>query len=214
MTLADADNQGLPLPSIARLGSPAHFSAGTVLFRAGDSCAGLFVVKSGAVRVQLVSNAGRQITLYRVSPDVACALSTQCLLTGGVYPAEGVAETNVSGFLLRGADVLRLIQDDQQFRAWLFKAYGARLTDLVLLVEDLLATNIDKRLAQHLIEAADASGHVERTHQAIAAELGTAREVVSRHLKDFERRGAVALGRGTILILNRDLLARTSEPCA
>ena len=68
----------------------------------------------------------------------------------------------------------------------------------MLLVEDLLETNIDRRLAQHLIEAADAAGRVERTHQAIGAELGTAREVVSRHLKDFERRGVVALGRGAI----------------
>jgi CRP/FNR family transcriptional regulator len=184
------------------------------LHRAGDSCPGLLVVKSGAIRVQLISNAGRQITLYRVEPDAACALSTQCLLTGGVYPAEGVAETEVSGFLLRGADVLRLIQEDEKFRAWLFRAYGARLTDLVLLVEDLLETNIDRRLAQHLIEAAGASGRVERTHQAIVADLGTAREVVSRHLKDFERRGAVALKRGAILILDRDLLARMSEPRA
>jgi CRP/FNR family transcriptional regulator len=73
MARADEDTNGLPSPSIARLGSPAHFPAGSVLFRPGDSCAGLLVVKSGAVRVQLVSNAGRQITLYRVEPDVACA---------------------------------------------------------------------------------------------------------------------------------------------
>jgi CRP/FNR family transcriptional regulator len=190
-----------------------HVAAGAVLFRPGDGCAGLLVVTSGAVRVQLVSETGRQITLYRVESDVACVLSTQCLLTGGTYPAEGVAETDVSGFLLRVGDVQRLIQDNAAFRGWLFGAYGTRLADLVLLVEDLLETNIDRRLAQHMVETADAAGLVKRTHQAIAAELGTAREVVSRHLKDFERRGAVALGRGAIVVLRRDLLERwAGEP--
>ncbi len=67
----------LASPSIAHLGSPAHFPEGAVFFRPGDSCAGLLIVKSDAVRVQLVSNAGRQITLSRVEPDVACTLSTQ-----------------------------------------------------------------------------------------------------------------------------------------
>jgi CRP/FNR family transcriptional regulator len=195
-------------PSLAGLGAPVHFAAGSVLFRPGDRCAGLLVVTAGAVRVQLVSETGRQITLYRVESDVACVLSTQCLLTGGTYPAEGIAETDVSGFLLRAADVQRLIQQDGAFRGWLFGAYGTRLADLVLLVEDMLETNIDRRLAQHMVEAADGAGLVKSTHQAIAAELGTAREVVSRHLKDFERRGAVTLGRGAIVVLRRDLLQR------
>jgi CRP/FNR family transcriptional regulator len=110
-------------------------------------------------------------------------------------------------FFLRAIDVERLIAEDTAFRAWVFGAYGVRLTELVLLVEDLLETNIDRRLAHHLLVLADTTERIESTHRAIAAELGTAREVVSRHLKDFERRGAVPLSRGSIAILRPDRLA-------
>lgn len=198
-----ATNDVLTHPdAVLAAGTPVHFGAGTVLFRPGDVCSGLLLVRSGSVRVQLVSETGRQITLYRVSAGVACVLSTQCLMTDGVYPAEGVAETDVEGVFLGAGQVQRLLREDAAFRAWMFGVYGSRLVDLVMLVEDLLETRIDRRLAHHLVAHA-ARGALVQTHQAIAADLGTAREVVSRHLKDFERRGLVALGRGQIEVVDR-----------
>lgn len=193
---------------LASRGTPMRVPAGTVLFRPGDSCGGLLVVQEGCIRVQLVSESGRQITLYRVVPDVACVLSTQCLMAGGTYPAEGIAETEVAGSFLGARDVEALLRDDSGFRSWMFGVYGTRLTELVLLVEDLLETAIDRRLAELLLRQRDGEGRVAQTHQAIAAELGTAREVVSRHLKDFERRGAVALARGTLTVLQPEQLQR------
>ncbi len=193
-------------------GTPVRFTAGSVLFRPGDACSGLLLVRSGSVRVQLVSETGRQITLYRVSAGVACVLSTQCLMTGGAYPAEGIAETDVEGVFLGAGQVERLLREDAAFRAWMFGVYGSRLVDLVMLVEDLLETRIDRRLAHHLV-ARPGDGPLAQTHQSIAAELGTAREVVSRHLKDFERRGLVALGRGHIEVVDRAALtALAAEP--
>jgi CRP/FNR family transcriptional regulator, anaerobic regulatory protein len=193
-------------------GRPTTFPVGTILFRHGDPCHALLAIDTGTVRVQLVTPSGRQVTLYRVTGDAACVLSTQCLLTGTPYPAEGVAETAIEGRLLSGNDVTQLIGHDATFRNWLFGTYGTRIADLVLLVEDLLETHIAPRLARHLIELADRAGSIGRTHQSIAAELGTAREVVSRHLKDFERRGAVALHRGEIVVLRSELLHRWAGP--
>lgn len=198
--------------TVLAAGTPVHFGVGTVLFRPGDLCSGLLLVRSGSVRVQLVSETGRQVTLYRVSAGVACVLSTQCLMTDGTYPAEGVAETDVEGVFLGAAQVQRLLREDAAFRAWMFGVYGSRLVDLVMLVEDLLETRIDRRLAHHLVVQA-ARGPLVQTHLAIAADLGTAREVVSRHLKDFERRGLVALGRGQIDVIDRaSLAALAAEP--
>ena len=113
------------MPSIPS-GTPVRFASGAVLFRPGDPCGGLLVVKSGAIRVQTTSETGRQITLYRVAPNVACVLSTQCLMTGGVYPAEGVAETDVTGVFISAAEVETLVVENGAFRRWLFDAYGTR----------------------------------------------------------------------------------------
>ena len=203
--------QSDPMPSIAS-GTPVRFASGSVLFRPGDPCGGLLIVKSGAIRVQTTSETGRQITLYRVARNVACVLSTQCLMTGGVYPAEGIAETDVTGVFVGAAEVETLVVENGPFRRWLFDAYGTRLSNLVLVIEDLLGSDIDGKLARYLLGAADGDGTVKRTHQAIAAELGTAREVVSRHLKDFERQGSVALRRGVVELLDRSgLQARAAQ---
>jgi CRP/FNR family transcriptional regulator len=192
-------------------GSSVHFSAGTVLFRPGDGCKGLLVVDSGAVRVQTVSETGRQVTLYRVEPDTACVLSTQCLLTHGTYPAEGVAETEVIGRFIGAAEFERRIAGDPGFRLWLFAAYGARLADLVLLVEDLLVSDLDGKLCRFLLERSASEPVVSATHQSIAAEIGSAREAVSRHLKDLERQGAVKLARGAVTVLDRRILQQRTR---
>ena len=192
-------------------GSPVRFPAGTVLFRPGDGCQGLLVVDSGAVRVQTVSETGRQVTLYRVEPDTACVLSTQCLLTQGAYSAEGIAETDVSGRFIAAPDVERRIADDPGFRRWLFAAYGVRLADLVLLVEDLLVSDLDGKLCRFLLDRSANDAVIPATHQGIAAEIGSAREAVSRHLKDLERQGAVRLGRGAVTVVDRNTLARRAR---
>lgn len=192
-------------------GSPVHFAAGMVLFRPGDTCSGLLVVESGAVRVQTVSETGRQVTLYRVEPDVACVLSTQCLMSGGAYPAEGIAESDVTGRFIPAAEVERRVAGDSGFRRWIFASYGARLADLVLLVEDLLVSDLDGKLCRLLLDRSAADPVIAATHAALAAELGSAREVVSRHLKDLERQGIVRLARGAVTVVDRTHLANRAR---
>lgn len=172
---------------------------GTVLFRDGMPCEAYVLVRSGAVRVQKVGASGREIVLYRVEAGQACLLSTTCLLAGVDYAAEAVAETDVEAVLVPAATFHALVARSESFRAFVFSTYANRLADLMLLIEEVAFGRIDMRLAGWLATHAR-DGAIQATHQDIAVELGTAREVVSRQLKDFERRGWVRLHRGRIVL--------------
>lgn len=177
--------------------------AGTVLFRDGDSCAGYVLVLDGSVRVQKMDANGREIVLYRVEPQQTCMLTTSCLLGGTAYPAEGVAEARTQLAMLPAAAFDRAIGESAAFRRFVLSAISQRIADLMLLIEDVAFGRMDMRLARLLLRRADAGGMLAATHQGLAVELGTAREVVSRLLKDFESRGLVHLGRGEMTLLDR-----------
>lgn len=176
---------------------PVEVPAGAVLFRPGDACSLFLLPLEGTVRVQLVTPGGHEIVLYRVTPGETCVLTTSCLMTHEAYAAEGIAETPVRGLGLTPGIVDRLMSESAEFRRFVFAAFGRRLTDLMLLLNEVAFGRIDARLAGWLLERA-AAGSVDATHQAIATELGTAREVVSRQLKEFERQGLVTLARGRV----------------
>ncbi len=186
---------------------PVTLPAGVTLFHDGDACSSYLLVLDGSVRVQKVSSGGREITLYRVGDGQTCILTTSCLLAGERYPAEGVTETEVRAIALPGALFQTLLADSAGFRQFVFAVYARRITDLITLVEDVAFGRMDLRLAARLHDSADAAGVVSTTHQELAAELGTAREVVSRLLKDFEHRGLVVLHRGRIELRDRSALA-------
>lgn len=192
---------------VAQAATPVAIPAGTPLFREGDACRGYLLVLDGSVRVQKVSESGREIVLYRVESGQSCVLTTSCLLNREEYGAEGVAESEVRAVLLSTAAFDELIGRSDGFRRFVFSAYASRIAELLLLIEEVAFGRIDVRLAQLLRERAGAGGSVTATHQEVAMELGTAREVVSRQLKEFERRGWVALHRGRIDIRDREALA-------
>ncbi len=180
--------------------------AGITVFRAGDVCENYMLVLEGSVRVQKLAENGREITLYRLEGGDSCVLTTSCLLARERYPAEGVTETEVTAAVLPVAGFFKALDQSPGFRQFVFTAYGQRLSDLIVLVEEVAFGRIDQRLCARLLELANAEGLVEATHQELAAELGTAREVVSRQLKDFERQGLLQLSRGRIHILAPDAL--------
>lgn len=190
---------------------PVRLPAGTTVFADGDACRAFLLVLEGSVRVQKVAETGREIVLYRVEPGQTCVLTTSCLLSHGVYGAEGVTETVVSGLALAPAAFQELMATSAAFRSFVFGAYATRVSDLLMLIEEVAFGRIDQRLAAVLLERAGAGEVVAATHQDLAVELGTAREVVSRQLKDFERRGLVALGRGRVTLRDRAGLARRDE---
>lgn len=176
---------------------------GAKAFEAGMPCDNYLMVASGRVRVQQVSESGREIVLYRVVGGETCILTTACLLAHEGYSAEAIAETEVSGFVVPRSGFDRLLAQSRRFRDFVFTAYASRLTDLMLLVEEVAFGHIDIRLAQRLLELSGSDEIVSLTHQELAVELGTAREVVSRQLKEFERRDWIRLERGRIDVRDR-----------
>lgn len=158
---------------------PVTLPAGTTVFHDGDACGNYLLVLDGSVRVQKVSSNGREITLYRVGDGQTCILTTTCLLAGERYPAEGITETEVRAIVLGRGLFQALMADSQEFRQFVFAVYARRVTDLIVLVEEVAFGRMDLRLATRLRDSADAAGVVVATHQELAAELGTAREVVS-----------------------------------
>ena len=188
----------------------AAIPAGTVLFQDGAACTSYVLVLDGAVRVQKVAESGREIVLYRVERGETCVLTTNCLIGRSDYAAEGIAETAVRAVSLPAATFRSLLACSAVFRDFVFGAYATRIADLLVLIEEVAFGRIDMRLAGWL--AARAGGEAVRaTHQEIAVELGTAREVVSRQLKDFERRGWVALYRGRVEVRDAGALGRLAE---
>ena len=203
-------------PSLLRLESPelrrlleaspiTTFSAGETLMGVGQMGGSFPMVISGTLRVTMLSEEGREILLYRLQEGCTCTLSTACLLSGDRLGATVSAEKPLSIVAL-GPDVFhRLLDESKTFRNFVFDAFGSRMADLIKRIDVLVFQSIEERLAGTLLDL-EKSGTVHATHQELAIDMGTAREVVSRQLKELETQGSIQLGRGRIKILNRDAL--------
>jgi CRP/FNR family transcriptional regulator len=186
---------------LLRDGLPVGFAPGKVLFCPGAACEGYLLVLEGSLRVALLGEGGHEILLYRVGPGESCVLTTACLLGRRTYPAEGVVEAELAGLLLPTPTAEALLDGSRTFRRFALAQIADRLAELLALVSEVAFRRMDARLAAWLAERAARFGpRLEVTHEAIAKELGTAREVVSRLLKEFERRGHLRLARGIILL--------------
>ncbi|MBI1649211.1 Crp/Fnr family transcriptional regulator [Hyphomicrobium sulfonivorans] len=180
--------------------------AGTRIFGPGHAPDAFILMLRGTVRVQQVSDTGREIVLYRVSAGDSCALTTACLMGYDDYQAEALAETDVAAVAIPRATFDDIIARSPEFRRFVFTAFSRRVTDLFRVIEEVAFARIDVRLAQRLLERANTAGHIELTHQQLAAELGTAREVISRQLNEFQRRGWITTARGVIDITQPEAL--------
>ena len=190
---------------------PVVLPPGAKAFQAGMPCGNYLMISSGRVRVQQVSESGREIVLYRIGDGETCVLTTACLLAHEDYAAEAVAETEVHALAVPRSCFDELVGRSPRFRDLVFRAYASRLTDLLLLVEEVAFGHVDSRLAERLLALQGPDAALSLTHQDLAAELGTAREVVSRQLKEFERRGLVRRERGRIDILDAEALKAIAD---
>jgi CRP/FNR family transcriptional regulator len=152
--------------------------------------------------VQLLSDTGREIVLYRVSPGESCVLTTSCLLGGERYPAEGITEAPVRALTISAGQFAQALHQSDTFRRFVFANLGRRFADVIRHMQEIAFGNLDRRLAELLLSRVARTGTLTVTHQEIAVELGTAREVVSRHLKHYEANGWVALRRGRLELLD------------
>lgn len=191
--------------------STVSLPAGTTVFAPGLAAESFLLILEGTVRVQQVSESGREIVLYRVTGGETCIMTTSCLLSGDSYSAEGVTETDVEAVAIPKAVFEEAIVRSPTFRRVVFSDYSHRISDLMRVVEDVAFGRLDKRLAHRLLKRADNAGVVTATHQELAADLGTAREVIGRQLKEMERRGWVSLSRGHVVLRDTDRLSAITE---
>jgi CRP/FNR family transcriptional regulator len=181
---------------------------GTVLFDERSPCQAFPLLIEGSVKVAKVAANGREIVLYRVAPGEACVLTSGCLLGRREYPARGVAEADTVLAALPQAQFDRLMAQHAPFREFVFQLFSERLAEMMTLVEAVAFQQLDQRLAALLLGK---GREVHATHQGLAAELGSVREIVTRLLRHFAEQGLVSLGRERIEILDAAALRRIAS---
>lgn len=209
-------------PGLSRLEAPTRqlllarsavvdVPARATIFGPGKSPENMLFLLEGTVRVQQVSETGHEIVLYRIHAGQSCVLTTACLLAYEDYSAEGIAETTVRAAAIPRAVFDDLVAQSQSFRTFVFAAFSKRITDLFRMIDEVAFQKLDVRLADKLVRLSDGQDRIETTHQKLSVELGTAREVVSRQLQEFQRRGWIEQGRGSVSLLNREEIERLAS---
>jgi len=180
---------------------PSMLPAGHVLFHPGEAVRGFVVMLSGRAEVYLTGASGRELLLYAVEPGQSCVQSTLGLLGGEAYSAEGVLARDSRLVLIPRETFLALIEASPRFRAHVFRALAGRMQTMMQLLERVAFRRVEARLAAALLAAAE-EGEIRTTHQVLASRVGTAREVVSRRLESFARKGWVESRRGRIRLID------------
>lgn len=199
------------LATLSRNSAVVTLPAGSRIYGPGHAPESFLLLIDGTVRVQQVSESGREIVLYRVSAGESCALTTACLMSYEDYPAEAIAETDIRAVAVPRLTFDDLIARSPQFRQFVFTAFSTRVTNLFRIIDEVAFSRMDIRLAQKLIELSHGGRNINATQQQLASELGTAREVVSRMMSEFHRRGWVSAVRGSITIDDRSALESLSR---
>lgn len=197
------------LQALAQRSPLLRVPAGTRLFDAGQACPGFPVVLEGCVRVGLAAPDGRQMELYRVEPGEVCIVSATCLFAHRSSLAVGEARTETELRLISPADFEALCERDAEVRRYVMGLMAERMAELFQLVEAVAFQRLDQRLAAWLLGRGPV---LVQTHQQLADELGTVREIVTRLLRRFERDGLVRLGRERVECLDEAGLRGIAAP--
>lgn len=182
---------------------------GTIGYSEGMPCNAYVMRLAGKSRVYKLSSSGREILLYRVAAGETCVLTTTCLLGRSDYPASTIVEEAIRDVIVPSPVFHQLMIDSTVFRRFVMENYGALISDLIVLLDEIAFHSLDARLARLLLE--EPAAKISRTHQQIADELGSAREVVSRQLKRFENKGWVLLGRGHVEVTDKEALRKLQQ---
>ena len=187
-------------------GAIMQLPAGTQVFAEHQPCQGFPLVLEGSIKVIKLAANGRELMLYRVMPGGSCIISSSCLLGHSDYNARGIAETPLTLLALPVSTFTTLMVEHAPFRDFVFHLFADRIGELMQLVEEVAFARLDQRLAKLLLARHESTLNV--THQQLADELGSVREIVSRLLKGFAAQGLVALGREQLTIIDRNGLQK------
>jgi len=200
---------GLPAERLSALVSPQavmHLPAGTQVFAEHQPCQGFPLLLEGSIKVVKLAASGRELMLYRVTPGGSCIISSSCLLGHTDYNARGIAETPLKLLVLPLSSFSALMLEHAPFRDFVFHLFAERIGELMQLVEEVAFARLDQRLAKLLLARNETQLNV--THQQLADELGSVREIVSRLLKGFAAQGLVSLGREQLTLVDRSGLQK------
>lgn len=200
-----AEQQGRILNGLAF----RQIKKGTVLHSGGADCAGLLVVKSGRLRAYILSEEGREVTVYRLFDRDICLFSASCILRSAQFDVTIEAERDTDLWVIPPAVYRGVMEESAPAANYTNEIMASRFSEVMWLVEQILWKSMDKRVAAFLLEesAIEGGDRLAITHETIARHLGTHREVVTRMLRYFQDEGLVRLSRGTVELLEKDGLA-------
>ena len=185
-----------------------RFPKGALVLAGGD-CLGLMAVKSGGLRAYLLSEEGREVTVFRVGPGESCVLSATCVMSQITFETHLEAAADTELLVLGSGAFGRLTEENIHIRCFLYEMAAERFSQVLWVMQQILFMGFDRRLALYLSQASSAGGDtLKLTHEEIARDMGSAREVVTRMLRRFSDEGLVRLGRGSVTLLDRAALER------
>ncbi len=204
-----ADEQKLVLLNA----SVSQIETGTQLVRNSSECNGLILLKKGQIRAFITSEDGREITLYRLFPSDICIMSASCILKNVRFTVYLEVERTGTMIVIPSGIFKRINNSNLEVKEFAMNLMSERFSDVMWIIDQMVFSSIPTRLSHFLLEQSQlmSSDKLEFTHDAISKNIGTAREVVSRMLKYFEKNGMLKLSRGSILLIDKIELAKLSN---
>ena len=181
--------------------------ADTMVCQSGDVCESLVIVLEGQVKVFRPATSGRSLTLYYVNAHESCILTASCILNQTPFPAFAMTTSKVKALAIPPEKVIDWLEHEPMWQKYMFGLLSQRMINLIELVDSVAFETLEVRLAEWLLARLD-NQPLQTTHQEIAEDLASSREVISRLLKKFEHNGLIELGRGTIQIANSGALEK------
>ena len=188
----------------------ARISAGHDVFVDGDRVDGIALLLSGVVRVYKIGETGREITLYRFGLGESCILSANAIMSQKSFPAIATVEEDAEAVMIPAEVFREWVNKYELWREFVFDLLSERLSTVMTVVDEVVFKRMDRRVASLLLNQAEVQNPMRVTHQEIAAELGSSREVISRILEDFSREELINSGRGMIEVLDFENLKSRS----
>ncbi|MAY21132.1 MAG: Crp/Fnr family transcriptional regulator [Erythrobacteraceae bacterium] len=205
------NNQALSPPAALAGAAVLKLKAGDTVFQAGDACDNFLFVLSGSVRVDMISLSGKAVLLYRIGPGQSCVMTTSCLMSGRDYSAEATAETDCVACALSASLFQEKLSHSAYFRELVFDVFADRLGALMDKVEEVAFGSIDRRLARRILERLDHGPELTMTHEELAVDLGSSREVISRKLSKWSDHGLIKKAHRSIEILDVSALTQLAQ---
>ena len=186
-----------------------EYRRGSLIYSPEQECLGLLKLLAGGIRTFMLSEEGREVALYHVRESGIDLLSASCVINQITFDTQMVADSDCKLLILPAVCLVRLKQNNLALRCFIYEKLGERFSDVMKLMQTMLFTRIDKRIAALLLESGKDELHI--THEGIAGAINSSREVVSRTLKEMERKSLIRLGRGRIIITDRAGLERMAS---